>query len=47
MFGIAEYNVQLDGSALGDVDVGTVKKLPTTVTLKYHFNRLHLYRGIF
>ena len=40
MFGIAEYNVQLDGSALGNVDVGTVKKLPTTVTLKYHFNQI-------
>ena len=40
MFGIAEYNVQLDGSALGNVDVGKVKKLPTTVTLKYHFNQI-------
>ena len=39
MFGIAEYNVQLDDSALGNVDVGTVKKLPATVTIKYHLNQ--------
>ena len=39
MFGIAEYSVQLDESALGNVDVGTVKKLPTTVTMKYHLNQ--------
>tara|TARA_E500000331_G_scaffold343019_1_gene377361 strand:- start:678 stop:1310 length:633 start_codon:yes stop_codon:yes gene_type:complete len=39
MFGIAEYNVQLDDSALGNVDVGTVKKLPATVTIKYHINQ--------
>ena len=39
MFGIAEYSVQLDESALGNVDVGTVKKLPATVTIKYHLNQ--------
>ena len=36
MLGAAKYNVQLDGSALGNMDVGTVKKLPTALTFQYH-----------
>ena len=39
MFGIAEYNVQLDGTTFGNIDVGTVKKLPATATIKYHLNQ--------
>ena len=39
MLVVAEYNVQLDGSALGNMDVGTVKKLPATITIKYHLNK--------
>ena len=36
MLGVAKYNVQLDGSALGNMDVGTVKKLPTALTFQFH-----------
>ena len=40
MLGVAEYNVQLENSALGNMDVGTVKKLPATITIKYHLNQI-------
>ena len=36
MLGVAKYNVQLDGSALGNMDVGTVKKMPTALTVQFH-----------
>ena len=36
MLGVAKYNVQLDGSALGNMDIGTVKKLPTALTFQFH-----------
>jgi len=36
MVGAAKYNVQLDNSALGNMDVGTVKKLPTALTFQFH-----------
>ena len=36
MLGVAKYNVQLDDSALGNMDVGTVKKLPAALTFQFH-----------
>ncbi|MEC8086774.1 MAG: OmpW family outer membrane protein [Pseudomonadota bacterium] len=36
MLGVAKYNVQLDDSALGNMDIGTVKKLPTALAFQFH-----------
>ena len=38
IFGTTEHNVKAIGTALGDVNLGTVKVLPPTFTLQYHFN---------
>ena len=34
----AKHNAEVKGSALGDVDLGSVWLLPPTLTLQYHFN---------
>ncbi len=38
IFGTTEHNVGAINTALGDVNLGTVKVLPPTFTLQYHFN---------
>ena len=38
IFGTTEHSVKAIGTALGDVNLGTVKVLPPTFTLQYHFN---------
>lgn len=38
ILGTTEHNVAAVGTALGNVNLGTVKVLPPTFTLQYHFN---------
>ena len=38
IFGTTEHNVAAINTALGNVNLGTVKVLPPTFTLQYHFN---------
>ncbi|MGY9042162.1 MAG: OmpW/AlkL family protein [Alphaproteobacteria bacterium] len=38
ILGTTEHNVAAVGTALGSVNLGTVKVLPPTFTLQYHFN---------
>ena len=37
IFGTTEHNVSAKSTALGDVNLGTIKVLPPTFTLQYHF----------
>lgn len=49
MIGVAEHSVSAVGTALGDLDLGSTKVLPPTITLQYHFNngrRFSPYIGI-
>ena len=38
ILGTTEHSVKAIGTALGDVNLGTVNVLPPTFTLQYHFN---------
>ncbi len=38
ILGTTKHNAAAIGTALGDVDLGSVGVIPTTVTLQYHFN---------
>ena len=38
ILGTTEHNVAAVGTALGNVNLGTVKVLPPTFTIQYHFN---------
>lgn len=38
MIGVAEHSVSAVGTALGDLDLGSTKVLPLTLSLQYHFN---------
>ena len=49
MFGVTEHKLSAVGTALGDLDLGSTKVLPPTITLQYHFNngrRFSPYIGI-
>jgi outer membrane protein len=49
MFGFTEHKLSAVGTALGDLDLGSTKVLPPTITLQYHFNngrRFSPYIGI-
>ena len=37
IFGTTEHKVSAKNTALGDVNLGTIKVLPPTFTLQYHF----------
>ena len=48
ILGYTEHSVSADNTELGDVDLGSTKVLPPTITLQYHFNqgsRLQPYFG--
>jgi len=38
ILGYTEHSVSADNTELGDVDLGSTKVLPPTLTLQYHFN---------